>query len=44
MKCRYSENDVALYVEGDLQAGKVFEFEAHLAAQKNKEAAPRLDS
>ena len=32
MKCRYSENDVALYVEGDLDGLDAREFEAHLAA------------
>src|SRR6185436_11684018 len=32
MNCKYSENDVALYVEGDLAAAKVNDFEAHLAA------------
>ena len=30
MKCRYSENDVALYVEGDLAPAKASRIEAHL--------------
>src|SRR5262245_58789800 len=30
MKCRYSENDIALYVEGDLGLVKAHEIGAHL--------------
>ena len=32
MKCRYSENDVALFVEGDLDHAKANDMEAHLVA------------
>jgi anti-sigma factor RsiW len=32
MKCRYSENDIALYVEGDLPLSRVRELHAHVAA------------
>ena len=30
MKCRYSENDIALFVEGDLEPAKAAELEVHL--------------
>jgi hypothetical protein len=30
MKCRYSENDIALFVEGDLEPAKAAELEIHL--------------
>jgi anti-sigma factor RsiW len=30
MKCRYSENDVALFVEGDLGQAKAHDMEAHI--------------
>ncbi len=32
MKCRYSENDIALYVGGDLLPSKAFEIQRHLMA------------
>ena len=32
MKCRYSENDIALFVERDIAPLKLREIEAHLAA------------
>ena len=32
MKCMYSENDVALYVEGDVPPAKAREIQAHLSA------------
>ena len=31
MKCRYSETDIALYVEGDVAPAKACEIEAHLS-------------
>src|SRR5215831_6185508 len=30
MKCRYSENDIALFVEGDLEPAKAAELEVHI--------------
>jgi len=32
MKCRYSENDIALFVEGDLTAARHREIDSHLVA------------
>src|SRR5438477_10382495 len=32
MKCRYSKNDVALFVEGDLGQAQARDIEAHLVA------------
>jgi hypothetical protein len=32
MKCRFSENDIALYVGGDLASAQAFEIETHLLA------------
>ena len=31
MKCRYSEQDVALFVEGDLEPARLLQIEAHLS-------------
>ena len=32
MKCRYSESDIALYIEGDIHTSRAYEIEAHLVA------------
>jgi hypothetical protein len=34
MKCRYSENDIALFVEGDLESAKAAELEIHIVTCK----------
>jgi anti-sigma factor ChrR (cupin superfamily) len=31
MKCKYSETDLALYVEGDVVSAKACEIQAHLS-------------